>query len=416
MKVYLKTEALALKPEVNYLVQLVARNQKIKIDWTSTEDTSDFTIGFDVTSTFQIPQQLTIEALQQEFNDQLISIQAPQPSLSKIFYLTNSLQEYGDKDRDALGRFQYKNSYQFREQCVDQNLVQQEVDTLTERLGLQVQTEPSRICLTHDMDSVYGSIYEDGFNVIKKGRFDIFFQMLVKLAMGKPEWLNIDKIIKLESEHDCKSIFFWIMNKARYSNHLKDADYTFRSTNIQHHFKKVEQSGFENGIHKSMSAKSFKDELTVYKQTPLSNRYHYLKFNLPKGYEAVHDAQLKIDFSLGFSEKMGFRNSYGLPFTPYNFKERKPYSFLEVPLHIMDRTFFQYEKKAVPEAQKEILTFFDKHKSNCVLSILWHNNFFSEYKYKGYLTLYKNILIYLKENSLRTITQKELLTQYVPTE
>lgn len=412
MKFFLQHKALHLKPEVEYLLKLFAKNQKIEIEWTHQEDAENFSIGFDPTSTLQIPQNLTIESLQKEFRSQSFATTSIQPSLSKILYLTNSLQEYGDTDKDALGRFQFKNSYQFKEQCVDQNLVQQEIDKIADRIGLKQIKEKSRVCLTHDMDSVYGSIYEDGLNVIKKGRFDIFFQMLLKVAIGKPEWLNVDHIMQLESEYDCKSIFFWIMNKARYSKHFMDADYSFKAKKIQDQFKKVESAGFDNGLHKSISKRTFEDELTAYGDVPLSNRYHYLKFSLPQGYEAIDQVRLQLDFSLGFSEKMGFRNSYGLPFTPFNFKERKPYSFLEVPLHIMDRTFFQYDKKSVQEVQHEIFTFFHNHQQNCVFSILWHNNFFSEYKYKGYRTLYKNILIYLKENSLQTITQQELIEKY----
>ena len=78
----------------------------------------------------------------------------------------------------------------------------------------------------------------------------------------------------------------------------------------------------------------------------------------------------------------------------------------------MDRTFFQYKKQSPSEAGKGILDFFEKNRANCVLSILWHNNFFTDFKFKGYLALYKQILAYISDNNLRTISTQEIIQQY----
>jgi hypothetical protein len=133
---------------------------------------------------------------------------------------------------------------------------------------------------------------------------------------------------------------------------------------------------------------------------------------LPEAYNAIEESGLKLDASLGFSEQVGFRNNYGLPFNPFNLKEGKPYSFVEAPLHVMDTTLFKNKKISLEEKQKDVFAFFEKNKSNCVISVLWHNNFFSNYKYKGYLQFYKNILAYIKDNKLKPITQQEILDNY----
>ena len=109
---------------------------------------------------------------------------------------------------------------------------------------------------------------------------------------------------------------------------------------------------------------------------------------------------------------MGFRNSYGLPFNPYNFKDQKAFTFVEAPLHIMDRTFFQYRKQSPREARDAIFDFFSKNRTQCVLSILWHNNFFTNYKFSGYLDLYKQILAYIRDNNFRPVSAQEIIQQY----
>jgi hypothetical protein len=174
----------------------------------------------------------------------------------------------------------------------------------------------------------------------------------------------------------------------------------------------VEIAGSENGLHKSISAETFKQEIAKFGATPLGNRYHYLKYNLPEGFESLEGTGLKLDASLGFAEEIGFRNSYGLPYNPYNFKTREPFNFVEAPLHVMDRTYFQYKKLSPADAWLDLLDFFERNRENCVLSILWHNNFFSNYKFKGYMELYKKILMYIVENQFKTLTQKEIIDQY----
>ena len=142
-----------------------------------------------------------------------------------------------------------------------------------------------------------GAIFEDGFNVLKKGRVDQFFKMLLRVAIGRPDWLNIDKIMKLESEYDCKSVFFWIVNKGKINDRERNADYSFHSKSIQKQFHRVADNGFENGIHKSISPQTFKEEFVKFGKLPISNRYHYLKFRLlePTRYR---ECGLKIDASL----------------------------------------------------------------------------------------------------------------------
>lgn len=390
-----------------YLLKLFAKSQGLIVKLTdNTEDATFVELRssfLNLASTKEIKIQDDRGVLQ--FNNK-------PDYLATAFYMLNCLQEYQGQPLDSLGRYPYSSSYQYRLGNIQDNIVQYCFDQLAVEYRIKGIKKKTQFFLTHDIDSVYGSILEDGFNVLKKGRFDIFFQMLFRVAMGRPDWLNMDKIIKLESEYDCKSVFYWIVNKGRINKREVNADYKFHSKTIQSQLELVQRKGFENGLHKSISGDNFQDEISKFKVRPTGNRYHYLKFNLPDGFDAIEQAGLKLDASLGFAEEFGFRNSYGLPFVPYNLKTDAPYSFVEVPLHIMDATFFSYQKKSPIEAGREIIAFFERNCENCVLSILWHNNFFTNYKFKGYLELYKSILSYIKDNNFSTISQQEIIDQH----
>lgn len=413
IKFYIHKGLEKFQPEISYVLKIWSSNNGSVINFSNSPDDA-ITVGGEAQANVFKATQFHIPSDGPFFQDKcLIEGKTGQPDyLATAFYMINSLQEYHDTDRDELNRFKFTNSYQHKFKNSKENIVQHCFDEMSKAFGFSPPKEKTRFFLTHDIDMVNGAILEDGFSVIKKGRIDHFLKMLFNVAISKPDWLNMDKIMKIESEYDCKSMFFWIVNKGKINRREKNADYSFHSTTIKKQFNSVEQNGFENGIHKSISSEPFEHEFKKFGKQPFSNRYHYLKFNLPQAYHDIDESGLRIDASLGFAEEIGFRNSYGLPFNPYNFKIRKPFSFVEVPLHVMDRTYFQYKKYSVIEAEKDIFDFFERNKENCVLAILWHNNFFTNYKFKGYLRLYKKILSYIKDNNFSTITQQEIVKKY----
>lgn len=407
---------LPILAEIEYTLKIFSINKRINLIFSP----SGLRIGVSNESNIKLSKNFVSNFTQQKFSfiDNLAQsgfIEHPDGTpdyLSTAFYMLACLQEYDQTSNlDSLKRFKFSNSYQWHFKNAEQNIVQFCFDKLAETLAIRPIDEPTRFFLSHDIDSVYGSLLQDGFYAFKRGRLDILLKLIFNVALNKPDWLNIDQIINIESEYDFRSTFFWIVRKGKEQG-LINADYRFKSSTIQNNLKQVANRGFENGLHKSVSAATFEEELAAFTNKPVSNRYHYLKFNLPEGFNALEDSGLKMDASLGFAETMGFRNSYGLPCNPFNIKERRPYSFVEVPLHVMDRTFFQYNPLTPVKAKQTIIDFLEKNRKNCVLSILWHNNFFTNYKFNGYLGMYKGILTYIRENNFNTITQEELIKNY----
>lgn len=414
MNIYITEEAQHLRPELEYLLRVFEKNKNTSISFSS-QPSNAISIGFSNECKIVILSEFAQPSLSlKKLNEQcLFTLDNGHPDyFSTAFYMLSSQQEVQEKESDALGRFKYSDSYQFKFKNAKDNIVQYCFDKIGELLGLHSNHFKSSFFLSHDIDTVNGAIIEDGFNVIKRGRIDLFIKFLFNIATGKPDWLNIDKILKIESEYDCKSTFFWLVNQGIINEREKNADYDFKSTKISKHFEAVHNTGFENGIHKSISSDTFQQEIEKYGTLPLANRYHYLKFRLPEGFEQIEQARLKMDASLGFAEEIGFRSSYGLPYNPFNFKTRSAFNFIETPLNIMDRTFFQYKRYTVADAEKDIFDFFEKNKYNAVISVLWHNNFFTNYKFKGYLNLYKKILTYIHENNLDTLNSQEIVRKY----
>jgi hypothetical protein len=382
-----------------------------------------------LTSFFKVELQNVLSACNLKTEDELITflISKPYPELEHvfekskfihIFYLVNSINEYAKNINtcDNLGRFKFSESI-IKESGIENNTVLQLMkSTINDHLILKqffkINNHKSYFYLSHDIDSVYGSLTQDGLWAIKKGRMDVLMKLFFNLITSRPHWLNFDLIMNIESEYDFKSTFYWLVNKGKIDKRQTNADYSISSPAIINSINLVNNNKFENGLHKSISDETFKSEISKMPISVVGNRYHYLKFSLPDAYDKIEEAELSLDASLGFAEHYGFRNGYAYPFHPYNVAKNKPYSFLEVPLNIMDGTFQRYMQIPVEKTAEVIISFLEKHNENALLSILWHNTFFSNYKYNGYLNEYKKILSYLYESKFQNINQNEIIDKF----
>jgi hypothetical protein len=423
MKVYIQNNPIYY-PIVKYTLSVFAANKNISIEFVPNTNQADFIVSEEPGSDLPIALNFYSAIQKNKFNykeffknDCLIYTNEKQADLlATSFYMMNSLQEYNSADCDEIGRFKYAVSYQFTFNTITENSVQRNFDALAQhpKFKLQkVQEQHSSVFISHDIDLVNSAWIQDGFAALKKGQIHTIFHLLFNAAIQKPDWLNMDKIMAIHSEYDLTSTFFWLANKGRLNKRLSNSDYNVTGKAVQQTISKIKQGGFENGIHKSVSDESFKSEAGKLGFKPLANRYHYLKFNLPHAYKELEEAGIKLDASLGFAEHYGFRNSYGQAFQPFNLEQQQAYNLVEIPLHIMDRTFYNYLKTPSEKISDVVIGFFETNKYNCTLSLLWHNNFFNSIKYHGYLQEYKKIISYLYDNNFTSLTQQEIIDKYL---
>jgi hypothetical protein len=416
MKVYIEPNT-SFTEEIKYVFRTLAHNNYSPVEFVATAAESQLSAGSSAEFNFQISESFYTEIGLKNFRhkrhfekDCVVRNDKGDPDyLSTIFYMINSLQEYDDTDTDEIGRFKFTNSYQDKFGNIEDDLVGQYSQKI---LGGSQRKHKSRVFLSHDIDSINGAVVQDSFFLLKKGNPLPIFRLVMNAALQRPDWLNMDKIMKIEDEHSLKSTFFWLVNKGRLNTREVNSDYSINNRKIRSTLKSIEARGWENGLHKSISTESYKEESAKLDLRIIANRNHYLKFRLPNLYKDIEASGLKLDASLGFAEAIGFRNSYGLPFHPFNIEERRPFSFVEVPLTVMDGTLKQYRGVPLAETASQIISFLEKNKSGCLISVLWHNTFFTDYKFGGYVKVYKQILEYIHANDLRSINPTEIVKEF----
>ena len=331
--------------------------------------------------------------------------------IATIFYMINCLQEFNPKDEnlDQFGRFKYEFSYQARLNNIEENLVQQEIDSFLKEHRINGTDKESAFFISHDIDSLYGSFMQDGFWALKKMKVGVILTLISNELIRNPHWRNIDKILRINNEYDIRSTFFWIVNEGKGTRNIKNADYSIQKE--QGLIKLIHGSGSFYGLHKSCSEMSIDEELQKGNFNTVYNRYHFLNFTTYQDWRKISDSKIKLDCSLGYAERYGFRNSYGKSFQPFDLENNQPFNFIETPLTLMDTTFHRYMKLPVDKIGESIINFYEKNKYNCHHSLLWHNNSFTDYKYGSLLKEYKKVMGYLYDNKINTVTPEMIINE-----
>ncbi len=323
--------------------------------------------------------------------------------ISTIFYLINCLQEYitSEKDLDKFGRFKFSRSYQHKFKNIKENLVEKLIDKFCKKYFIKGMKNKSRFFISHDIDRIYGSILQDTYWAIKQMDFIALARIITYEICRKPHWKNIDRIIKINNLYDMRSTFFWLVNNGHGKDGVKNADYKINDEEALLS-QVIEHNGF-NGLHKSASDMRLNDEFKKGGFKSPICRYHYLKFSIKNDWNNISDSLIDLDSSLGFAEQYGFRNSYGKSFQPFNIDQDKPYNFVETPLNFMDTTFDKYMNIPVKKIADTVINFYLENSENCDLSILWHNTYFTDFKYNSFIEEYKKIIGFIYENKIECV-------------
>lgn len=312
--------------------------------------------------------------------------------IGSVFYMINSLQEYHKTELDALGRFQFKDSYQAKFNCCEDNLVLEYFQQIAEQLfGKKIPLKPSQFQLSHDIDYLHKGWRNDLKEALKSLNIIAVLRIFWNKILGKDSNQNIKEIMLFERAHEVPSCFFFMCEQGETGvSGIENSDYNFNSNYVQQTMRYIDDAFLHIiGLHKSIGKTSIQEELA--KIPSYSNRFHYLAFNIPKSFQELSDSSLKFDCSLGFSEKIGFRNSYGLPYQPFNPISASYFDFWEYPLHIMDSTLhFYLGMKNDPSKFEAVERFLEKNSKSAVISVLWHNNYFNPKSYQGLLNILTN--------------------------
>lgn len=251
------------------------------------------------------------------------------------------------------------------------------------------------VFLSHDIDRLKSGRWQGAYHAFRKG---LVGKGLKGLLAGRDPWDNLPDICALEEQYQVRSTFFMLTEKGRHSQGY-NADYSL-SEKLRHWMINADAEGWEIALHGSLGShlddKQLKGEAQKLPGKPEGVRFHFLKISPEMSWGVIAAAGLQYDATLGFPDAVGFRNGTCFPFRPYNFQNNNMAEVVCLPLHAMDTTFqhsrYLHLTPASSELALEKLWAEVSGLGGC-FSLLWHNNYFSDYKYEGWREVYQNFLL-----------------------
>ena len=332
------------------------------------------------------------------------------------FLFLSGWQEWKNDKTDAHGRFPYFESLQYKHKFTLSPVVNIYFEILADFLqnnNHKIENKKwdggSQIILTHDIDQINCGYIEDcGFLLKKfkiKNAFHISKLLFRKFFLCRDTFFDaFEEMTKFEKSNNLSSVYFLMSSSVK-----KDADYKFdRKLNkiIRYIIDNQSIIGLHGGYYSAVDENEFsKQKLLLEKFTEkkiTKTRQHFLRFD-SKITSAIHQKTgIEQDYTLGFAEYFGFRNSVATPFYLYNFKELQPSKVLEIPLFMMDTTILRY-MICEPDTNFDLALNNIASVSediNICISVLFHNNILSKYKYKAYNRFYSDFIKFAKSNSI----------------
>jgi len=258
---------------------------------------------------------------------------------------------------------------------------------------------PFAVCLTHDVDrpyKTYQSLYYAVMDREPRHLLDV-------LPWREPYW-QFERIMHIESELDVRSAFYFLNEQHLTERPFRSwldpeawklylGRYDIESPDISGIIRRLDERGWEVGVHGSYESYLYEDRLRYEKRAlesvlgheVLGGRQHYLNLERPETWQRQAAAGLRYDASLGSSASFGFEHGYE-PLRPFDD------DFTVFPLTLMELTLTSpatHPERAWAECE-QLLT--EAKENDAVMTVLWHPSYFSERDYPNFGSIYERLI------------------------
>lgn len=332
--------------------------------------------------------------------------------LAAAFYVVTRYEEYLPNDRDAHDRYPASQSILDKLGCLQIPIVQEWANQLKAKLITKFPTlsfdQPEFDFIpSFDIDMAWSYRYKGALRSIGGYANDIIRLNLVatkerlKVHLGQ-EKDPFDKFAYFQEQtakYNLAPIFFFLMGE--YSDYDKNipADHPQFIRLI----KSIAQQ-YKIGIHPSYyHKKNMRREINYLKvaaeKTIDNSRQHFIKLKFPDTYQLLIKNEIRADYSMGYPDKIGFRNGMAVPSLWYDLSTEKITDLMVHPFQVMDVTLKNYLHLQPAQAIEKIQNLTDTiaYYGGCMVSI-WHNSSFDK-DWLGWQKVFEEMLSYASKKS-----------------
>ena len=326
---------------------------------------------------------------------------------SWLFWMTVRLEEYGEHELDAFGRFAGQKTLGYREGWLARPEVEFRVMNWAKAHGIAFQPSDYRVVPTIDVDSAFAYRHRSWFMTLAaagqdvlKGRWSRFQQRIRVLRGVQPD--AYDTYDWLEQQHRLLGMratyFFLLAKRGKYDRGL-----SWKSRGLQAQIRSLEETadvGIHPGFaaHDSHSNEAMKTEilrLTEIINAPvIRSRQHYLLQRPRASWRRLEELGIRHDHTLGYADVPGFRAGMSRSFPAYDLIEERIMDLELHPVAAMDATFMRYLQVSPERSVEMVAALADAVRDvGGVLRLLWHNESVSDAgEWMGWKEMYKQML------------------------
>ena len=301
------------------------------------------------------------------------------------FYLLSRYEEYLPHKKDKYGRYAHENSLAFKKDFLHVPLINIWVNDFIKSLQEHYPAlKPKLPCFqfqpTYDIDMAFSYKHKGLLrNIGGFLRQPSAKRLKVLLGWQQDPFDSFDWLQQLHETNNLAPIYFFLVAE---KNGMYDKNILPSKPAMQELIKKLALK-YVIGIHPSWQSTNKKELLLKEKrvleqisgQPIIISRQHYIRFNLPDGYQRLIEAGITADYSMGYGSINGFRASVASSFYWYNLQTEQTTSLRIHPFCFMDTNSLYQQHFTPAQALIEILHYNQECKNiNGTFIGIWHNH------------------------------------------
>ena len=221
------------------------------------------------------------------------------------------------------------------------------------------------ILMTHDVDAISKTFpirikqfVFNSFNFVislRRRNWKISISKLKKaftFLLSNENWWKLDEVLQIEENAGIKSVMNFYSDDRRksFKRWLFDPSYNIKNKKLSAFIKKIIERNFIVGIHPGYD--SWNDQQLMDSQVKslsketdynvIACRQHWLRFSWGLTWQIQSNAGIKLDTTMMFNDRPGFRVSAVLKYNPWNHVKNESHQILAMPTVMMDSHFYDY--------------------------------------------------------------------------
>lgn len=330
--------------------------------------------------------------------------------LAAAFWLISRYEEYLPFKQDIYNRFDIKNSLAFQYDFIQIPLVNVWFGQLKKMIGekykgLVFSLHKYNFISTVDIDNAYkykykGIMRSAGGYLKSLLHFDfkeIKERTAVAMNKSTDPFDSYSFLLEIQEKYQLQVIYFFLLGDYG----VNDKNHPANNANFQvliKHLADYASTGIHPSFRSNNNLKQLKIEINrlanITHRDIKCSRQHFSILQFPDTYQALLQAGIVHDYSMGYGNYNGFRASYCIPFNWYDLDSEQETPLIIHPFCIIETTLkFTNKADAVNAIQKALPVINEVKKYKGELITIVHNDTMgSAEEWKGWKEVYEQIV------------------------